>query len=186
MFLVVAKKSRTSSSLPCSVNEQGCRSWEWARPDSWPKLAHGNIPQHRRHAQVMNRGWLEGRNLFFSFSFPVSMNPLLSSSLTFSESSVFFKSFAKFMKSASSRFYSCCSSGTGCESVIGWWEDCIVYSLFCIFIVISSRISFVALLNCLYLNPWVFPFVHFSCPSHWGEGEGWASGCLVLSCWLLG
>ena len=27
-------------------------------------------------------------------------------------------------------------SGTDCESVIGWWENCNVYSLFCIFIII--------------------------------------------------
>jgi len=30
MFLVVAKKSRTLSSLPCSANEQGCRSCQGA------------------------------------------------------------------------------------------------------------------------------------------------------------
>ena len=57
-------------------------------------------------------------------------------------------------------------------------KNCIVYSLFCIFsiifviiITISINISFVALLNCFYLNPRVSPFVHF--PSLlWGvEGE---------------
>jgi len=31
-FLVVAKKSKTSFSLPCSANEQVCRSWEGAQP----------------------------------------------------------------------------------------------------------------------------------------------------------
>jgi len=38
--------------------------------------------------------------------------------------------------------------------------------------VISSNISFVVLLNCLYLNPQVSPFVHFSSPSHWGGRRG--------------
>jgi len=32
----------------------------------------------------------------------------------------------------------------------------------------SNIISFVVLLNCLYLKPWVSPFVHFSSPSRWG------------------
>jgi len=47
-----------------------------------------------------------------------------------------------------------------------------------IFIVISSitiigvSISFVALLNCLCLNPQVSPFVHFTSPSHWGRLGG--------------
>jgi len=50
----------------------------------------------------------------------------------------------------------------------------IVYSLFCtviIFIItvttsssIISSISFIVVLNFLYLNPWVFPFVHFFSP----------------------
>jgi len=60
----------------------------------------------------------------------------------------------------------------------GGKKNCIVYSLVCIFIIIiiiiaiSSRsisiissISFVVLLNCLYLNPHALPFVHFSSPS---------------------
>jgi len=79
------------------------------------------------------------------------------------------------MKSAISRFRSCCL-GTGSESVIGDEKNYIVYSLFCIFIIfiitiiiiiiiiISISISFVVLLNCLYLNPRVSPFVHFSSP----------------------
>jgi len=54
----------------------------------------------------------------------------------------------------------------------------IVYRLFCIFIisitissimVIISSISFIAVLNCLYLSPGVFPFVRFCSPSRWGE-----------------
>jgi len=62
----------------------------------------------------------------------------------------------------------------------GGEKNCTGYTLFCIFIItiviiitsistISSiNISFVALLNCLCLNPQVFPCVHFSSPSHWG------------------
>jgi len=30
-----------------------CRSWEGAQPGSEPKLANGNIPYHRCHAQFM-------------------------------------------------------------------------------------------------------------------------------------
>ena len=72
-----------------------------------------------------------------------------------------------------------CCSGTGCKLVTGWWENWIVYSLFHIFIISSSvSISFVVL-NCLYLNPWVSSFVHFSSPSCWGV-KG------AVSEWLLG
>jgi len=65
-------------------------------------------------------------------------------------------------------------------------KNCIVCSLFCIFIIIvviiitiissSSSISIycVAILNCLYLNSRVSPFVHFSSPSHW-RGRGGVS-----------
>jgi len=67
---------------------------------------------------------------------------------------------------------------------LGGEKNCVVYTLFCIFIIviviiitiiniiISSSISFVVLLNCLYLNPKVFPFVHFSSPSCCEGGEG--------------
>jgi len=67
MLLVIAMKSRTSSSLACLADEWVCRSWEGAEPGSEPKLANGNILYHRCHAQFMNGGWPEGRNLFFSF-----------------------------------------------------------------------------------------------------------------------
>jgi len=36
-----------------------CRSWEGAQPGSQPKLASGNIPYHRRHAQFINGAWWE-------------------------------------------------------------------------------------------------------------------------------
>ena len=76
----------------------------------------------------------------------------------------------------------------------GGEKNCIVYNLFFMFILIIVIISstsiisiyFVVSLNCLHLNPQIFPFVHFSVSSRWGEEEGWASGCLVLSCWLPG
>jgi len=57
----------------------------------------------------------------------------------------------------------------------GGKKKSVVYSLFCIFIIIISvsvSIYFVALLNCLNLNPRVSPFVHFSSPPCWGKGRG--------------
>jgi len=50
-----------------------------------------------------------------------------------------------------------------------------VYSLlclFCIIIIVSIGISFVALLNCLYLNPHILPFVRFPSLSCWGGRGG--------------
>jgi len=174
MFLVAAKKIRTFSSFPYSTNEQVCRSWEGAEPGSQPKLARGNIPYHRCHAQFMNGGWPGGRNPFICFLFS-----LFSMSLKFSRSSAFFGSFAKFVKSMSSTFCSCCL-GTGCELVTEWWENYTVYSLHCKFIIssiisVSISISFVTLLNCLYLNPRVSPFFHFSFPSCWEGARGGVS-----------
>jgi len=78
-------KSRTFSSLSCSAKEQVCRSWEGAQPGSEPKLADGNIPYHRHHAQFINGGWPRGRNILFS----MNSNPLLSGTSNFS-SAVFF------------------------------------------------------------------------------------------------
>ena len=67
-----------------------------------------------------------------------------------------FSLFVNFTKSMWLGFCDRCL-GTDCKSVIGWREKCIVFSLFCIFIIIVSsiiiNISFVVLLNCLYLNP---------------------------------
>jgi len=63
MFSVDAMKSRTFSSLPGSVNEQVCRSWEGAQPGRQPKLTSGNIPYHGRHAPFVNGGGLEDRGL---------------------------------------------------------------------------------------------------------------------------
>jgi len=57
MFSVVAKKSRNFFSFSYSDNEQVCRSWDGAQPGSQPKLASGNIPYYRYHAQFINRSW---------------------------------------------------------------------------------------------------------------------------------
>jgi len=66
-------------------------------------------------------------------------------------------------------------------------KNCIAYSLFCIFSSSSnssSSISFFVLLNCLYLNPRVLPFVHSPPYPTGAQGMEWVSSCLVLSCWL--
>jgi len=104
------------SSLSYSAHEQVCRSWEGAQPASQPKLASGNIPYHRRHAQFINEGWPDGRNALFFLFF---MNPFFARSLNFSGSLVLFGSATKFTKSMSSRFRDCCL-GTGCKSVTRW------------------------------------------------------------------
>jgi len=71
MFSVVAMKCRTFPSLPCSADEQVCRSWEGAEPGSQPKLASRNISYHGHHARFMNGGWIGGRkSFFFSPPFP--------------------------------------------------------------------------------------------------------------------
>ena len=165
MFSVVAKKSRTFSSFSYSAYEQACRSWEGAQADrpSWPMETF-----HTMDA-VLNL-WIEvGQGLGISALFlSVSLYPLLSRSLNFCGSLVFFESFEKLAKSASSGFHDRCL-GADCELVIRRWENCIVYSLFCIVIIIiiscSISVFFVVLLNYLYLNPWVSPFVHFSSSS---------------------
>ena len=78
----------------------------------------------------------------------------------------------------------------------GGEKNCIVYSLCCILImiiiiiiftssvIISVSIYFVVILNCLYLSPWVLPFVHFSLVKGRGKGEWAAVWCLVPSCWV--
>jgi len=67
-----------------------------------------------------------------------------------------------------------------CICLLDGEKNCIVYSLFYIFIIViissnsssSISISFFVLLNCLYLNPQVLPLAHFSSLSHWGERGG--------------
>jgi len=106
VFLVVAMKSRTFSSFPYSANEQVCRSWEGTEPGSQPKLARGNIPYHRHHAQFTNGGWPQGQEFFFLVS--LSLNLLFHGSLKFYGSSVFFGCFVNFVKSVSLAFRNCC------------------------------------------------------------------------------
>jgi len=79
---------------------------------------------------------------------------------------------------------------------IGHWVVRKSYLYICIlvfvFIIItassSSSMYFAVILNCLYLNPWASPFVRFSSLGVLlgGEGEGWPSTSLVLSCRLPG
>jgi len=73
------------------------------------------------------------------------------------------------------------AQGLATNQSSGGEKNYVVYGLFCILIItiiiiivsiINSSISFVALSNCLYLNPRVSPCVHCSSPSQWGEGEG--------------
>ena len=67
MFSVVAVKSRTSSSLPCSANEQTCRSQEGAQPGSQPRLASRSTRYRGHNAQCMDGGWPGGAGIL---SFP--------------------------------------------------------------------------------------------------------------------
>ena len=86
------------------------------------------------------------------------------------------------------------AQGLAANLSLGGEKNCIVYSLFYIFIIniiiiiiisINISIFFVVLLNCFYPSPQLLPFVHISL-SCVGGREGWASGCLVLSSWLPG
>jgi len=113
------------------------------------KLASGNLPYHGHHAQFMNGGWLGGGSCqVFVFFFFFSQK--LESSLGW-EFKVLFG------------LQICC-----------WVVRKIVYSLFSILIIIiiiastSISISFVALLDCLRVSP----FVHFSFPSRQGGRRG--------------
>ena len=88
--------------------------------------------------------------------------------------------------------------GLSANRSLGGEKNCIVYSLFCIFITIfitiiivsssssSSSISFGVLLICLYFKPRVLPFVHFSSPSRCRGRGGVSERLSGPSCWLLG
>jgi len=95
MFLIIVKKSRTFSGVPCSANKQVCRSWGGAQPGSQPRLANRNIPCRRCHDQFINGGWSGGRN---DPLFSMDLNPFLSRSLNFSMSSIFFREFSEIHK----------------------------------------------------------------------------------------
>jgi len=79
--------------------------------------------------------------------------------------------------------------GLAVDQASGGEKSCIVYSLFLLFIIViinsSSSISFVALLNCLCLNPGVTSFCPFLLPILLGRKEGderVAGQCLVAAC----
>ena len=95
MFSVVAMKSRTFSSLPCSAPEQAYRSWEGAQPGSQPRLAEGDVPHQGCHDQFISGVWLGVGQESFPFSFSVSLNPLWCRSLNLSGSLVFFWEFCE-------------------------------------------------------------------------------------------
>jgi len=151
------------------------------------QLASGNIPYHGHHAQLRNEGWPGDRNRS-AFLFAVSLNPL------WCRRSNFFRSFSKFAKSESSRFHDHCL-GTDYESVIRWRENCIVYSLVCIFIIIiiittitisSISIYFVIILNCLYLSPRVSLSALFPSPPCWAGRGGVSERLSGPSCRMSG
>ena len=193
MVLVIAVKSRTFSSFPYSANEQACRSWQGAQPGRSP-----NRPMEISHTMdVMPSLWMgveQGAGIFLFFHCCEFESSLVWVFKLILEFSIFWK----FWKIYEIRELELLRSllRDWLWLGIGWWENCVVYSLFCIFIIISSSrrcrrsssssSSFVVLLNCLYLNPG-FYLLSLS-PPHpaGGKGEGWASSCLVLSCQLLG
>jgi len=140
----------------------------------------------REHSQAASPGWptevfhtmgiiyewglAEGQNLLFLVS--MGSNPLLSRSLNFSQELGFFWEFCEILKNLQVRGSATAARGLTVHRSSGGEKNCVVYRLFCIFISSSSSISFVALLNRLYLNPRVSAFVHFSFPSRCGEAEG--------------
>jgi len=93
-----------------------------------------------------------------------------------------FRNFVKFVRSG---FCDCCL-GTDCKLVTRRWENYIMYSLFCIFIIISSIISYFlcCLIKLSSSQPTSFTFCSFL-PIPLGEkgrGERAAAQCLVAGC----
>ena len=180
-----------------------CRRREGAQPGSYPKLTSAYIPYLRPPAQFIKRGWPGGRSAPFSFFF-----------LFFWEFKLFCEvsPFWKFHEVCEFRVPWISDWLWISHQVVR--KNCIVHCLFCIFIIIISFITiittttttittfivviiiiiiilvismyFVVLLNCLYPRPGDLSFVYSSPNPTVGEGEGWASGSLVLSYWLLG
>ena len=165
MFAVVAKKSRTFTSVsPVQLMSRWAgagREQSQADSPSWPVEIFHTI-------DVMLSLWMWFGWGAWILSF--------SGSSVFSVSLNFFGSSAKSTTSMSSAFHNRCS-GPNCHHAVR--KNCIVCNLFCMFVItIFIIISFVVLLNCLYLNPWVLPFVHS--PPHPTGGKGrvckWMSG----------
>jgi len=105
---------------------------------------------------------------------------LFSVSSKFSMSSVFFRKFSEITSFMIAAGYWLHNRSLGREN------NCIAYSLFCIFF-INTSISipfFVVLLNCLYLNPQVLLFSHSPPYPAVGGGVSEQLHGLVASCWV--
>ena len=121
-----------------------------------------------------------GRNPLFQESQLYLLYSSFSRSLNFSVSSVFFQEFHEnreihefhVLRSLLRDWLHNWSLGS--EKKIVPCIVCFAYSL--AVVVLCSLV----VLNCLYLSPWVSPFVLSPPHPTAGEGEGWASGCLGL------
>jgi len=201
VFLVIAEKSGTFSSFPCSTNKQVCRSWEVAEPDRYPKLASGNVPYHGRYAQFINGDGWWGRNSLFFCEFDLFHEfELFQWVQSFSVISTLFFLWVWTYPWVEAFFYEFCNihefcdrcSGAGCTTSC-WMvrKNCIMYCLFHIFhyyYCCCWYYYFLCYLIKLSLSsPTRFTFFPFSSPSHWGEEE-WVSGCVILAAseWLHG
>ena len=178
------------SRLPYSANEQVCRSWERAQPGSQPKMAGGNIPHRRCHAQFTDGGWPGGRNLLFPFSWVQILScPRVQTFLGIQS----FSGILWNLQFSGSVFT---AWGLAGDQSSGGEKNYIAYNLVCIFFIviiiivsisiISISIYLVVLLESLYLNSQVSTFVHFSSSSCW-RGRGRVSEQLSgPSCQLPG
>ena len=129
------------------------------------------------------------------FLFSISLNPLLAGSSNFSRSLFFWEEFCEILKNSWLWRSVIAAWGLAADQSLGDAKNCIVYGLFCIFIIIiiiiinsssittSISISCVALLNWPF-NPWVSSFMHFSSPSRWGGRRGGSERLSSPSCQL--
>jgi len=137
MFSVVATKSRTLSSSLYSANEQVSRSWEGTQPSrlpNWPMDIFRTIDV----TVSLGMGLAGGQEALYSSHFCELKSSLVWKFEFFSQGVwSFLGVLQNFAKLVSSRFPGRCSE-TGCSS--DWLlsgENCIVYSMFCIFIIIT-------------------------------------------------
>ena len=173
MFSVIAMKSRTFFCFSYSANEQVCRSWEGAQPGSQSKLANGNIPCHRCYAEFINGRCLQDRNLFFSpavqtfpqiLSFCRAWNPWASGNLRVPR--LLLGDFLHNWLSGSEKIVLCIV--------------CFAYSLV---VIVFPLLSY----ETACISTRVFSLLSISpLQPTGGKEEGWASGCLALSCQLPG
>ena len=136
------------------------------------RLASGNIPYHRCHAQLIKGGrtlsfWFLGIQILFWLGVWTFLGVW---------------SFLQILRNSWKPWFpgsAIAARGLAANGSLGGEKNCIIYRLVCIFSIIiiiitiistisSISISFVALLNCLYISPRVIPFVHFPSPSRWG------------------